>query len=265
MVEQDVLDQVYEERDGYKIIDMWNALRSTLLQRSEELDAERYRDEVFGVDSINDFSREQVEQVFMEYMEEHDLVYMGTKYEIMDDILDIDEDDLDEETAKLLIVEDDWDKLDLGSESPDEQSETMCPYCGDSMSDEEFYSGHVHECPENNAPNDSDSLGLEDETVEVLDAIVEKSNNADDRAGAVDVAVECYQPFLNDQVMTALREIGRVLLQDDDTPQVQEGTEAEIVRYALTALIHTFNQEAKRQGAQEPAPDAAQEVQNNGR
>lgn len=227
MVNEELLDEIYIEKRDKMLPEHYQVLMQTVLERSEELGVDEYVEEEAEVSSPTQLSREVYEELVLDYLEDEHEKYLSVPLELLREY-HMDELREFEDEEKSVVVYDPQDNID------------------EVVSD-----------------GDSDGLDIDPELAKVLDQIVEKSSRADTREEAIDIAVECYQPFLNDDVMNAMREIGSILLSDENTPQVQQGTEAEMVRYALTALIATFNKEAQKQTGEAPAETAQQEVQND--
>jgi len=242
MTENNVLDQVYKEKQGKLVPEDWDVLRTAMIEQRDKNGVDEHIEEN-NLQGPVGMSRDEYESLAVQYLEDNNLEALPIPRQTLEQYH---EDALkqmtEEQEAKVIL-----DPLD------------MEPVVEEQTQDEPTQEEPTQEQTEQGT-QEQNGIQPDPEVVQVLDKIVEKSNRADNRADAVRVAAACYEPFTNDDVMKALREIGTVLLKDSNTPQVEKGTEEEIVQYALTALIHTFNQKAEKKQQQNTAQNAADEL-----
>lgn len=243
MTENNVLDQVYKEKQGKLVPEDWDVLRTAMIEQRDKNGVDEHIEENDLQGPVG-MSRDEYESLAVQYLEDTNLEALPIPRQTLEEYhAEALHEMTEEQKAKVIL-----DPLD------------MEPVVEDQTQTQEKEQVQEQEQQDEQEEHGQDSIHPDPEVVQVLDKIVEKSGRADSREDAVRVAAACYEPFTNDDVMKALREIGTVLLKDSNTPQVEKGTEEEIVQYALTALIHTFNQKAEKKQQQNTAQNAADEL-----
>lgn len=226
MPDNNAMDAIYTDVRGKLIPSKWSVLQDTMIERDEDTGIGSYLEQSDKKSPAN-LSREELEELTINYLEEKNKDTLSIPLETLRQYHKDELSALDEE-MKGVVVYDPQDTQSVPVQDRSEEGEAE-----EDSGDGDGVSGRT--------------VSISDDVYNALSTMMDDSSRMESEGDAVEVAVRCYAPFMNEDVRGGLRKITQVLVEDDGVDQVVEGTEEEVIRFALTALLQTYNKKMKEE------------------
>jgi len=226
MPDNNAMDAIYTDVRGKLIPSKWSVLQDTMIERDEDTGIGSYLEQSDKKSPAN-LSREELEELTINYLEEKNKDTLSIPLETLRQYHKDELSELDEEMKSVVV----YDPQDTQSVPVQDRSEE----------------GEAEEDSGDGDGASDRTVSISDDVYNALSTMMDDSSRMESEGDAVEVAVRCYAPFMNEDVRGGLRKITQVLVEDDGVDQVVEGTEEEVIRFALTALLQTYNKKMKEE------------------